>query len=237
MAQGHKQEEGGDNEASSEKPETNSPSNDNEHWIKELVERLKVGSAKNRGHEASSEKAEAQPNTMSPEQIDLAHELCRERVPFTAVGELMGVSEGTVDPFELKRVMMEAEILIAESLSTQGEEEKVHGRFHFQDEVAKFEEYDPVRWEIAAEEAAAPNSLDEIEERVPESPKAAPVVPASKPDFVRALKDSKAGSLLYYKKGDILRVINKTSQRQLDDERINIPNYFLSNLLEKQDER
>ena len=121
MAQGHKQEEGGDNEASSEKPETNSPSNNNEHWIKELVERLKVGSAKNRGHEASSEKAEAQPNTMSPEQIDLAHELCRERVPFTAVGELMGVSEGTVDPFELKRVMMEAEILIAESLSTQGE--------------------------------------------------------------------------------------------------------------------
>lgn len=121
MAQGHKQEERGDNEASSEYPETNSASNNDEHGITELAERLELSSVENRGHEASSENAEAQPNTMSQEQIDLARELCRERVPFTAIGQMMGVSEGTVDPFELKQVLMEAELLIADSLSTQGE--------------------------------------------------------------------------------------------------------------------
>lgn len=37
-------------------------------------------------------------------------------------------------------------------------------------------------------------------------------------DFVRALKDSRTGSKPYFRKGDILRVINKARRGNLDGE-------------------
>ena len=236
MTGSHKQEEEGDGEASSEKRETRFASNDGEDWIKDLAERLKIGSAKNKGHEGSSEDANEKPSTMSQEQIDLIREFCRERVPLAVIEQMMGVSEGAVDRLELKRAVMEAEIMIAESLSTHSEyasarsglesREEELGPIHFEAEQVKYEEYDPVRWETAVEEvnvdnlneeeATAPNSFDNPEERISESPKHAPIVPAPEPEYVRALKDSEVGSEPYHKKGDILRVINKARQRGLD---------------------
>ena len=87
-----------------------------------------------------------------------------------------------------------------------------------------------MRWEKAAAEetsiaetrneskAAALDVVNEVEEEVPESPIPALIVPPSGPDFVRALTDSRVGRKPYYKKGDILRVINKISQRHHDGE-------------------
>ncbi len=236
MTESHKQQEDGDGEATSEKRETRSASNDVEDWIKDLAEKLEIGSAKNKGHEGSSEDANEEPSTMSQEQIDLTRELCRERVPSAVIEQMMGVSEGAVDRLELKRTVMEAEIMIAESLSTHGEyasarsglksREEELGPTYFEAEGVKYEEYDPVRWETAAEEvnvddlneeeAATPNSFDNTEEKLSESPKHAPIVPAPEPEYVRALKDSEVGSKPYHKKGDILRVINKYRQRGLD---------------------
>ena len=66
--------------------------------------------------------------------------------------------------------------------------------------------------------AGAPNTPDDVGEEASESSKPAPTVPTSKPVFVRALKDSKGGSWLYYKKGDILRVIKSIWRRNLDSE-------------------
>lgn len=85
-------------------------------------------------------------------------------------------------------------------------EEGTHCQTLFQAEEAKFEKYDADRWETAAEEipndeeAAVPSTFDYIEEGHPESLKLAPIVLTSKPDFVRALKDSKVRSKPDYKK-------------------------------------
>lgn len=108
-------------------------------------------------------------------------------------------------------------------------EGSLYGQAHSQAEEANFETYDPVRWETAAEESAvnespsedgagAPNTPDDVEEEASESSKRAPTIPTSKLEFVCALKDSRVGSKPYYKKGDILRVINKTSRRNLNGE-------------------
>lgn len=105
-----------------------------------------------------------------------------------------------------------------------------YGQTHFGPKEANFEPYDPVHWEIAAQKASvdespsedgadSPITPDDVKEEVSESSKPAPTVPTSKPEFVRALKDSKAEQMMpYYKKGDILRVINKTSWGNLDGE-------------------
>ncbi len=236
MTDSHNQEEDGDGEATSEKRQTRSASNDVEDWIKDLAEKLEVGSAKNKGHEGNSEDANEELSTMSQEQIDLTRELCRERVPLAVIKQMMGVSEGAVDRLELKRAVMEAEIMIAESLSTHGEyasarsglknREEELGPSYFEAEEVKYQEYDPVRWETAAEEVNVDNlkeeetatskSFDNTEERISESPKPASNVPAPEPEYVRALKDSEVGSKPYHKKGDILRVINKARQRGFD---------------------
>lgn len=89
-----------------------------------------------------------------------------------------------------------------------------------------FEEYDAVRWQTAAEEttvdetrneaeASASDNTKDVGERVIESPKPALTL---EPEFVRARKDSKVGRKPYYKKGDVLRVINKTSRRDPNGE-------------------
>lgn len=227
MADSHKKEEEGDSEDSLEKRGTKWSSNDNEYWIEELAQKLEVGSAKK--NRAGSQNTEAEPGTMSQEQIDLAHELCRERFSFADIQKVMGVSEGSVTAYELGLVLMDAEVLIARSLNAQGEyvfeklhaeigtkkrQENIHVYDHFQAQDADFEMYDPDRWEAAVEEAnvnetlsgeenVAPDASYGFEKVVSESPN---------PDFVRALKDSKAGSKPYYKEGDILRVINKDSK-------------------------
>lgn len=110
----------------------------------------------------------------------------------------------------------------------KSEEESLHGSARLRAEEANFEPYDPVRWETAAEEttvdeapnkeAGAPNPPDDVEEGASGIPKPAAVVLTSESDFVRALRDSRVGSKPYYKKGDILRVINKTSRRNLNGE-------------------
>ena len=107
----------------------------------------------------------------------------------------------------------------------------------------EYEDYDPVRWELAnleetiddaADETATspPNPFDYMERDVTQSspaprdtpdPKAVrspediergfqrPPTPTQ--DFVRALKDSKTGSKPYFRKGDVLRIINKRERK------------------------
>lgn len=110
----------------------------------------------------------------------------------------------------------------------KSEEGSHHSQAHSQAEEADFEPYDPVRWETAAEETTsdeaqneegvgAPDATEDVQEESSKSSKPAPTVSTSKPEYVRALKDSE-GRRPYFKKGDILRVINKTSRRNLDSE-------------------
>lgn len=121
MKKSQEQRKKTDSKASSGKHGPESVSIDHEHWTKDLAWILEEGEAKDQRHECSSGNVEAEGSTMSQEQIDLAHELCRERVSFADIKQMMGVSEGSVTRFELMRVLMDAEILIIESLNTQGE--------------------------------------------------------------------------------------------------------------------
>lgn len=121
MTASDKGEEEGDNEANSKSQEVKSASGEDEHWIEDLAQKLEIGSAKNQVHKDTSENAEEEHSTMSQEQIDLVHELCREGISFTDIGKIMGLSEGSVDPYELKRVVMIANIMMNESMNTQGE--------------------------------------------------------------------------------------------------------------------
>ena len=116
-----------------------------------------------------------------------------------------------------------------------------------QDEDSNFETYDPVKWETATEEKMVDKAWDEKdvpEPRLPHADKAVPETSAPpnspilqdpedleketelklqlnsppKPEFVRALKDSKVHRKPYFRKGDILRVINKARRGKLAGE-------------------
>lgn len=108
MKESQEQRKETDSKASSGKHGPESVS-DHEHWTKDLALILEEGEAKDQRHEGSSGNVEAEGSTMSQEQIDLAHELCRERVSFADIKHIMGVLEGSVNPFELMRVLMDAE--------------------------------------------------------------------------------------------------------------------------------
>ena len=90
-------------------------------WIQQLEAQLNVGSAKNnqqQQHESGAT-AFAEPDliTMTQDQVDLVFQLCREKIPIHSIVQMMGVKEGTVDPLELKRVIMQAELSIAAASS------------------------------------------------------------------------------------------------------------------------
>ena len=110
-----------------------------------------------------------------------------------------------------------------------------------QDVDSNFEAYDPVKWATATEEENVDKARDEKdvpEPRLPHADKAVPEtssIPTSRslqdpkdllkeselklqllslrPEFVRALKDSKLNSKPYFREGDILRVINSKTRR------------------------
>lgn len=72
--------------------------NENERALDQKArERMEEDSVKGQGYEGRSGNAEAEPSRKSPKQVSLAHKLCRQRVPFAYIGQIMGVSEGTVN--------------------------------------------------------------------------------------------------------------------------------------------
>ena len=114
-----KEKEKDDDEARSQERMAESVTNDIEEWAKELERALNA--AKNKAQESSSAFSNAKLITMSQEQVDLAYQLCCERVPLDSIMQMMGVQEGAVDPLELKQVVLEIEVSIAKELSAQGE--------------------------------------------------------------------------------------------------------------------
>ena len=79
-----------------------------------------------------------------------------------------------------------------------------------------------------------PNSenLEDSEDEEEEEEEELSRPPSPEQDFVRALKASQAGTKPYYRKGDILRVINKAQRRDLDGEynRIEVDSQMLKSL-------
>ena len=114
-----KEEEENDDEARSEERRARSVTDDVEEWAKELERALNA--AKYNEQESSSALSKAKLVTMSKDQVDLAYQLCCERVPLDSIMQMMGVQEGAVDPLELKQVVLEIEVSIARELSAQGE--------------------------------------------------------------------------------------------------------------------
>lgn len=114
-----KEEEENDDEARSEERRAESVTDDNEEWAKRLERALNA--AKDNEQGSSSAFSEAKLVTMSKDQVDLAYQLCCERVPLDSIMQMMGVQEGAVDPLELKQVVLEIEVSIARELSAQGE--------------------------------------------------------------------------------------------------------------------
>lgn len=114
-----KEEEENDDEARSEERRAESVTDDMEEWAKKLERALNA--AKDNEQGSSSAFSEAKLVTMSKDQVDLAYQLCCERVPLDSIMQMMGVQEGAVDPLELKQVVLEIEVSIARELSAQGE--------------------------------------------------------------------------------------------------------------------
>ena len=94
MTRSDKDEYEGDNEASPETQEAESATDEDEHWIEEHAQKLEIGSAKDEGHEDTSEDDEDESRTLSQEQIDKVRDLCEDQVPFAEIGIIMGIPEG-----------------------------------------------------------------------------------------------------------------------------------------------
>lgn len=114
-----KEEEENDDEAGWEERRAESVTDDTEEWAKELERALIAAKYNEQG--SSSAFSESKLVTMSKDQVDLAYQLCCERVPLDSIMQMMGVQEGAVDPLELKQVVLEIEVSIARELSAQGE--------------------------------------------------------------------------------------------------------------------
>lgn len=105
---------------------------------------------------------------------------------------------------------------------------------------SEYESYDETRWERAEkddkaddrehildegsddDDAPVPEPFDCVEEGFEESWKHPPNPTVSEVDFVRALHDSKDGGKPYYRKGDMLRVINKARRVGVGGESIKL---------------
>ena len=121
MTRSDKDEYEGDNEADSEMQEAESASDEDEHLIEDFAQSMKIGSAKNEGHEDTSEDAEEESSTLSQEQIDTVRNLCEDQVPFEEIGIIMGIPEGTMESYELRRVFVIANTMLGQSMNAQGE--------------------------------------------------------------------------------------------------------------------
>lgn len=111
-------------------------------------------------------------------------------------------------------------------------QDESHNEEEDEDDDKKFQSYDPVLWETAAEEKTVEKAPDKEEAPISYALETSPgtltsetlralqnteeyheeeVERSASPErkFVRALKDSQAGSKPYFQKGDILRVINR----------------------------
>lgn len=114
-----KEEEENDDEARSEELRAESVTDDTEEWAKELERALNAAKYNEQGFSSAFSKEKLV--TMSKDQVDLAYQLCCERIPLQSIMQMMGVQEGAVDPLELKQVVLEIEVSIARELSAQGE--------------------------------------------------------------------------------------------------------------------
>ena len=115
-----------EDESGPEEYEVTFDPNSYEGHVKKLLEKMKKEKMKKNPtsddeHESSSGSAEAKPSTMSPKQVALAYDLCRQGLPFKKIGEMMGVEEGVVDALALERVLMGAEIAITRSVEKKSE--------------------------------------------------------------------------------------------------------------------
>ena len=86
-----------------------------------------------------------------------------------------------------------------------------------------FQDYDPVRWEMAASEIRGNFTVYDEEAQnpglvPPNSPIPQSSAPPSEAEFVRALRSCRQGSKPYFQKGDILRIINKARRSGLNGE-------------------
>lgn len=109
-----------DGESGPEERDVENASDGIKEYIQDLEKMLKIntGKPKGKGRELSPVKEQAEPFTLSQDQIDLVHLLCGHGIQFDALEQMMGVPEGKVDPFELKQVYLET---MAESPNRQGE--------------------------------------------------------------------------------------------------------------------
>lgn len=130
MTTSDKEKEEGDNDASSETQEARSGSGEDEHWI-DIAQRLEIslaktkrlvsGFANHQSREVTSEDVDEYSSTMSENQVDLVHEVCRQGASLADICKMMGVPEGSVDPYDMKRKHEIATIMMGQSVDTQGE--------------------------------------------------------------------------------------------------------------------
>ena len=99
------------NEGGNENNREDEPAN-REQWIKDISSHLEEDRARNQEHKGSMEDTEEKPSMMNEDQIAMIYNLCRDRVPFQHIENIMGVPEHKVDFPEFERVMVEASILI-----------------------------------------------------------------------------------------------------------------------------
>ena len=121
MTNSDKDREQGDSDDRSETQEAESWSGEDEQWIEDLAQNLEIGSAKTQGHDDTSENAEEESSTLSPHQRVLVHDLCDYGYPHTEICKIMGLSEGSVDPYEMKQRDEIANIMMSHSGDTEGE--------------------------------------------------------------------------------------------------------------------
>ena len=99
------------NEGGNENNRENEPAS-HEQWIKDISSHLVEDRVRDQEHKGSIEDTEEKPSMMNEDQIAMIYNLCRDRVPFQHIENIMGVPEHKVDFTEFERVMVEASILI-----------------------------------------------------------------------------------------------------------------------------
>lgn len=118
---GKEKEKEGDEEASTEKRESEPIRYVGGHWTTKYPPRLSIDKTKRQGDEGSSEEAEWGLKTMSEDQVALARTLCRDRLSYKEIGKIMGVPGGVVDSVELMHVVADEETAMEQDPNWQGQ--------------------------------------------------------------------------------------------------------------------
>ncbi|KAF6218721.1 hypothetical protein HO133_005263 [Letharia lupina] len=153
--------------------------------------------------------AEASVLWQNEEVFGMARKMVRAGLSMEDVVEMW---EAAIDPVDLVREMKEKEALKAEA--DRGGAQVHRGsdpsQPHPSPRSPEWESYDEDEWNTAIE------GLDVDEEHWTDKPGPSykkPAVPISEASFVRAMKDSDAGSKPYFKRGDVLRIIGHRRRR------------------------